>query len=33
MPGEQYPQKYNSIVSTALSRGLIKSTGCPDIKI
>lgn len=33
MPGEQYAQKYNSLVSTGLKNGLIKTVGCPDIKI
>lgn len=30
MPGEQYPQGYNSLAKGALTRGLIKPTGCPD---
>ena len=31
MPGEQYPQSYNSIARTLYDQGKIKLTGCPDI--
>ena len=30
MPGEQYPETYNSLVKAAVQRGLVKQTGCPD---
>lgn len=30
MPGEQYPQSYNSIAKTLYDQGKIKFTGCPD---
>lgn len=33
MPGEQYPQKYNSLVVNALKSGIIKTVGCPDVNV
>lgn len=33
MPGEQYPEKYNSLVNTLFRNGVIKLTGCPDINM
>ena len=31
MPGEQYPESYNTLRQAALQRGLVSRTGCPDI--
>jgi len=30
MPGEQYPQSYNSITNKLLVSGQLKYTGCPE---
>jgi len=31
MPGEQYPESYNSIVKKSIASGKISRTGCPDL--
>jgi hypothetical protein len=31
MPGEQYPRSYHALRATALQRGLIQPTGCPEL--
>lgn len=33
MPGEQYPEKYNSLVKAAFRNGIVSRTGCPDTDI
>jgi hypothetical protein len=30
MPGEQYPEKYNSLAKAAYAEGRLEVTGCPD---
>jgi hypothetical protein len=30
MPGEQYPEIYNSLQKMALERGIIKESSCPE---